>query len=206
LDPDRLKLNSNLRCIAANGAEMPFANRSIDLIVSDNAFEHLTEPESVLSECTRVLKPGGLLIFATPHKYSYISLIAAVAPFRFHVWLKKLQGSSTVDVSETFYRLNTSKDLRKYCLAAGLEVLSLESFVGAPCYTLYLPPPLHLLMVLLHSFINRVGLFKRWFGITLVGVLQRPADKNDSRLAHVRESSYELAVAPKTLSTVLETR
>ncbi len=45
-----------------NATELAFADASIDLVYADNVFEHFTEPQAVLAEMHRVLKPGGLLV------------------------------------------------------------------------------------------------------------------------------------------------
>ncbi|MBA3284832.1 MAG: methyltransferase domain-containing protein, partial [Nitrosopumilus sp.] len=45
----------------------PISDASIDVVVSFETVEHLNSPEAFLSECIRVIKPGGLLILSTPN-------------------------------------------------------------------------------------------------------------------------------------------
>lgn len=52
---------------------LPIADSSMDLVVSWDLFEHLEDPGRGLDECTRVLRPGGVLHLVTPNPNSYKS-------------------------------------------------------------------------------------------------------------------------------------
>lgn len=49
-----------------SGAPLPFGNDYFDTIVMDNVLEHIADPDFVLNEFGRVLKPGGKLIVGVP--------------------------------------------------------------------------------------------------------------------------------------------
>ncbi|MDY7015058.1 MAG: methyltransferase domain-containing protein, partial [Cyanobacteriota bacterium] len=49
----------------ADAQQTPFADNSFDLVWSLESGEHMPDKRQFLQECYRVLKPGGLLIFAT---------------------------------------------------------------------------------------------------------------------------------------------
>ena len=49
----------------ANALQMPFADRSFDLVWSLESGEHMPDKAQFLAECYRVLKPGGKLLLAT---------------------------------------------------------------------------------------------------------------------------------------------
>ncbi|MCP3875288.1 MAG: class I SAM-dependent methyltransferase [Desulfobacteraceae bacterium] len=40
---------------------LPFDDQKFDIVIMDCVFEHLSDPETVLNECMRVLKPGGFI-------------------------------------------------------------------------------------------------------------------------------------------------
>lgn len=175
LEFETLSRNPNPRRLIADAACLPFRDAAVDLIVTDNMFEHLLEPVGVLAECCRVLKRGGALVFATPYKYSYISVAASITPLRVHYWARRIQQgkrAGAIEVCDTYYRLNTPKDIEHCAHIAGLNVEILDFYVGAPCYTLRMPPPAHLLFVLLHKLIEKSDWLRRMAGISLVGQLE----------------------------------
>lgn len=52
----------------ADACRLPFADRSFDAIVSFETIEHVHEPEALLREFTRVLKPHGICICSSPNR------------------------------------------------------------------------------------------------------------------------------------------
>ncbi|HMB89594.1 MAG TPA: methyltransferase domain-containing protein [Rhodothermales bacterium] len=53
---------TNIEFCVMNATELEFADESFDVIVADNLFEHVMEPEQVLKESRRVLRHNGVLI------------------------------------------------------------------------------------------------------------------------------------------------
>lgn len=49
-----------------DGTIMPFENQTFECAIATEVFEHCSEPEVVLKEVLRVLKPGGMLFFTVP--------------------------------------------------------------------------------------------------------------------------------------------
>ena len=47
-------------------AKLSFSDASLDLIVSNDVFEHVPNPAKAFAECTRVLKGGGLMLATIP--------------------------------------------------------------------------------------------------------------------------------------------
>ncbi len=50
---------------------MPLPDASVDLAVSFETVEHITEQKEFLAELARVLKPGGVLVMSCPNKLEY---------------------------------------------------------------------------------------------------------------------------------------
>lgn len=64
LDDDLLG-DARVRSMIADLSEpLPFADESIDRVVSVNVAEHLEDPRAHVDDCHRVLRPGGLLVLA----------------------------------------------------------------------------------------------------------------------------------------------
>lgn len=55
---------------------LPYADNTFDLIWCSHVIEHLPDPLHLLSECLRVLRPGGVLVIRTPD----------LMKFRFQFW------------------------------------------------------------------------------------------------------------------------
>ena len=52
-------------CVCADACALPFAARSVDLIFSNLMLQYCDDPAALFAEVQRVLRPGGLLLFAT---------------------------------------------------------------------------------------------------------------------------------------------
>jgi SAM-dependent methyltransferase len=63
MDPDRV--------INSGGETLPFPDESFDIVYSANVLEHTENPERVLAESLRVLRPGGVLHMEMPNYLSY---------------------------------------------------------------------------------------------------------------------------------------
>lgn len=53
---------SNVKIMEGEAESVPLPDNSIDLITSNNGINNVTDPDKVLSECYRILKPGGQFI------------------------------------------------------------------------------------------------------------------------------------------------
>jgi SAM-dependent methyltransferase len=55
--------------IVCDAEEMPIEDASYDLVLCTQVLEHCSRPERIVSECHRVLKPGGTFIVTVPSIY-----------------------------------------------------------------------------------------------------------------------------------------
>jgi 2-polyprenyl-3-methyl-5-hydroxy-6-metoxy-1,4-benzoquinol methylase len=82
-----------------NVTQLPYADESLHLIIASEIIEHMPEPERVVGEIARVLRPGGQLILTMP--------LESHTPGHLHT-------------------LSSQEDLRLLCERAGLRVRRLE--------------------------------------------------------------------------------
>jgi 2-polyprenyl-3-methyl-5-hydroxy-6-metoxy-1,4-benzoquinol methylase len=60
-------------CFArAEGARLPFRDRSFDAVVCNHVYEHVPDAQALMSEIRRVLRDGGLCYFAAGHTLQLI--------------------------------------------------------------------------------------------------------------------------------------
>jgi SAM-dependent methyltransferase len=140
-------------------------------VISRSVIEHLHDPARVFKEFHRILKPGGKVIFSTPNKYDYVSIIAALTPYSWHRRL----ASQTLQVSEddvfpTLYRANTRRALRKHLGSAGFEERMLEAINHYPVYLMFSPTLFRL--GILYERITSLELLK-WLRGTLLCVFEK---------------------------------
>jgi ubiquinone/menaquinone biosynthesis C-methylase UbiE len=63
------RLGLPVELLTSDCAAIPLPDASVDLLFCHQTFHHLVEQEQALAEFWRVLKPGGLLLFAESTKY-----------------------------------------------------------------------------------------------------------------------------------------
>jgi SAM-dependent methyltransferase len=124
--PEELKLGAAPKgCLDAfvQGVceHLPFADRSLDMIVSYLVLEHLPEPLAALREFARILKPGGTFCFKTPAVHTPLFALSRVLPTSLHRRLKAEIGTEAEDVFPTYYRANTVRTLERALCAAGFR-------------------------------------------------------------------------------------
>lgn len=119
-------------------AHLPLADASVDLVISRSVFEHLTDPESVYHELSRVLRPGGKIVFLTANLWDYGTMIARIVPNRFHGKIvKAVEGRNEEDTFPTAFRTNSRSAVDGYAAKAGLRVSGFEYVSQYPNYLMF---------------------------------------------------------------------
>lgn len=105
--PDSGHTGRHVDAMADLNAPLPFASEVFDSVLLTDVLEHIAEPQRLVSEVGRVLRPGGYVMIATPFFY----------------WLHEQPND--------YVRL-TEHALRRYCNQAGTTVIHLSRYGGLP--------------------------------------------------------------------------
>jgi 2-polyprenyl-3-methyl-5-hydroxy-6-metoxy-1,4-benzoquinol methylase len=89
--------------------------------------EHIANPQAAFSRLAAFLKPDGVALIYTPHKWAPMSIAASITPFGLHNPLKRLLWTTEArDTFPTQYKLNTFADLERNADASGLKLVYYE--------------------------------------------------------------------------------
>lgn len=121
--------------------KLPFEDASFDLIYSKSFLEHLPNPETILQECIRILKPGGRILNLVPD------------------WEANFKIYFDDHTHKTPFTTTTMRDLYRIC---GFEPGIIRTFRQLPVTWRY--PGLNILLNLIAPFIpvRTKNKFLRW--------------------------------------------
>jgi ubiquinone/menaquinone biosynthesis C-methylase UbiE len=90
-------LGDHSRLYKGSITNLPFENRSFDIVICDRVLMHLTELDmkTALLEFKRVLKPDGTILFSVPHQLSWLY---SVKSFVFSVYTILLKATGRVKI------------------------------------------------------------------------------------------------------------
>jgi SAM-dependent methyltransferase len=113
---------ANARFIAASSVALPFADQSLDLIISPSTLDHFDNPEDLgrsLRELLRVLRPDGRLIVALDNRQNITDWLLRLA--KKLGWIPYFLGRSY-----------SAKELRRELEDAGFEVCETDTILHNP--------------------------------------------------------------------------
>lgn len=97
--------NNNIKAVVADIFNLPFNDEFFDSIVSITVLEHFADYENILKEFSRILKPGGLIIFEMPNQNNH------------------LLNPSRDNSESVFYEITNVKQMNELLKKFGLEMI-----------------------------------------------------------------------------------
>ncbi len=94
--------------------DMPYESASFDLVVHSDSLEHVTQPVRALSECRRVLRPGGWVCFTVPTIVGRLTRSRAGLPKSYH-------GNPADAADDYVVQTEFGADMWTYVMAAGFQ-------------------------------------------------------------------------------------
>lgn len=100
---------------------LPYEDNTFDMVVHSDTLEHIVNPTRALSECYRVLKPGGGLCFTVPTIIGRMTRCRDGLPNSYH-------GTSELAENDFIVHTEFGADAWLYILEAGFTELSIHTF------------------------------------------------------------------------------
>lgn len=75
-------ISQKVNYIVGDAYDLPYENDSFDVVCTMDFLEHIDDPERVIKECSRILKPGGLFFYQTFNR----NLLAWLVVIKFMEW------------------------------------------------------------------------------------------------------------------------
>jgi ubiquinone/menaquinone biosynthesis C-methylase UbiE len=100
----------------ANGTSLPFADRTFDFLMCNSVLHHLAEPERLLAEMARLVKPEGAILLRDLRRPGRLA-------YPLHVWRHGWHYSGTMRrlFRDSVRSAYTSEELKKLLASSGLE-------------------------------------------------------------------------------------
>jgi SAM-dependent methyltransferase len=111
--------------VRLDAQHLPFADKSFDVVVSDDVVEHLVDTDEYAREIHRVLVPNGLLLLTTPNLaawFNRLALLAGYQPAFTEVSFERVFGRPGDDIVGHL-RLFTSRSIEQFLVHHGFSIL-----------------------------------------------------------------------------------
>jgi len=137
-DANRIRLANNkakehavdAKFILVNAEAIGLPDALFDVIICNAVIEHVFNPDKLISEISRLLKPGGFLFLDTPSRYSILQLISDThyGLFGISIMPRWIAAVYVVKIRKRFYKydvdnLRTYKYLNGICRANKIMLL-----------------------------------------------------------------------------------
>lgn len=131
--PQARTCSSKVELQEGNAASMPWGNASFDMIFCHQTFHHIVAQEEALLEFIRVLKPGGVLLFAESTR-KYIHSLPIRLLFRHPMDVQRTAKEYTAMIRQAGFELPESRISLPYLWWSRPDMGFLE-WVGRPVPT-----------------------------------------------------------------------
>lgn len=115
------RFGSDIAFTCADGEAMPFADKSVDVVVFNHIYEHVVDPDAIMAEIRRVLKDDGVAYFGFGSKFQVMEPHYRLP---FLSWLPQRMADRYIKAAgraDHYYEeYRTRPGLRKMC--AGLNI------------------------------------------------------------------------------------
>jgi len=116
-----LRFGDRVDFLCADGTAMPFADQSVDIIVFNHIYEHVVDPDGVLAEIRRILRPDGAAYLGFANR---LGVIEPHYRLPFLSWLPRNVADRYVSMTgrapNYYEQFRTRRGLRRMC--AGLHL------------------------------------------------------------------------------------
>lgn len=68
----RLRFGGRCRFVCADGARLPLADTSVDVVIFNMIYEHVLDPDAVMAEIRRVIRPSGVAYLGFANKWGIV--------------------------------------------------------------------------------------------------------------------------------------
>lgn len=168
---------ANVNCKVINAEDLDFSHGFADLVLAFDVIEHLAEPDRFISECRRVLKPGGILFFSTPNPGSLGNRLKARVEHDVQEARSSRVSGWFGNKDETHINIRSISEWRSLLLRYDFERISDGSdYLWDTPYFNFPVLPQKVLFNGFHRLITRFSLFLPWtLGENYYGIWKVPA-------------------------------
>jgi 2-polyprenyl-3-methyl-5-hydroxy-6-metoxy-1,4-benzoquinol methylase len=133
-DGPSLRANTTMPLLIAGNIEaLPFMTGSFDVITANMVIEHVTDPVKLLTEVSRILRPGGQFAFHTPNSRYFLVRAARLVPQGLkNRIVKVIDGRDEADVFPAVYRMNTRDAIEKVASQSGMKLREVRMVQSSP--------------------------------------------------------------------------
>lgn len=162
----------NLHYEANNALNLSYENDSFDLVVSCEVLEHVGQPEQMIREISRILKPGGIAILTFPSR----------------------EFPATYDPINRFWQAIGQADKREKLISQGAYAFGHDYLIGSDDFKSWVKRTENLKIKEFNNLSGHlVGLLEMYW----TGVVQRVFKKNSNNLASAN-SGPAITLRPST--------